>query len=1487
MRSDKRNLICLAVLTVVLVCLAVQAAISATSMAGDYALQFDGVDDYITVADDPSLRFQDTVSIEFWAKRQRFRIDIVLEKGGDWTQGQTNYGVGLHEINNKMCYFFYNGGWRGITGVSDFDWHHYAIIAQDGDVNPVIYIDGNSKPIEFSGGTGNIDLNPSLAALHIGAQVCNFSYYSANIIEEVSIWSYARTEAEIKATMYVPLTGTEPGLVGYWQFNEGTGQVVHDSSGNGNDGQLGSTAQPDNDDPSWVLSTLGEPVVNAGHDQTITLPAIANLDGTVTDDGLPNPPGAVTTQWTVQSGPGTVTFGNTNDVDTTASFSLPGTYVLRLTANDGEFSSYDEIAVMADVLNVPSDGTHVQSQPLLADVQYVIEASGTFYFNGPPPSAWITDAAWGTWPSPAVWLEFGPLWIDNQIVDWLGTSDGEHFYQHTFSPTHVYRYYMLGTGQPVDFFIYDWPYSDNYGSLQVTLTPIPKLNEVSSTETTLVETVHTERWILEDGNVVGDLNGTFDFNSFDIVAIKTGPWAGKGFSKAQCQATLEGATYQGEWRGIALPDVNVGKINLKGSITGEILATVEGMLTESVPGSRVYDQYQATWKIDRLGNVTTSVTVNATGKLTNLNINEYPSTGLYVLQTAMDGNLAGDYSGPLSTVINHVRVADGNNPYDGNGFSIISYVSQTGSGQGYTCDQLLASGVVTMKGLFTDPLYGVLSASLNEKTTPRALYLSLQRIDLGLPPMANLEVKIWGPGNVSPGQTINYIAEYRNDGLKVAENSLVIIRLPAEVNYISSTNGGIHKWETHEVIWKLGKVSPKTISNLAATVRVNWGLPSGTQLKVSAIIGTSSDEVDVFLNPELAIYNFEEYLTYKRITTTSVNSLTQEELEYELSDINFVNLYAYSIERGYVDINTPYNILYNHDSSMTIIPMASDTKREMEFVIKSPHNANLSYIMNISENTISFFNETDGFLYDNNTGEISLWGERHSCNWAECVNHCIGEKLGEYLGSEALNHLTKDMLFYFWASYDCASMFTRPLEERYKYFEACVKDIPGVGELAELTECMAECAGDVHSHGCREDNYCYKCRSQFWTGINGFGKQVCKDCLWADVPFEGRECPKGTHCNQVDGCRVKCVPDGDNSGSTESQVSVARDPSVKYGPEGNVVASQKLNYRVEYENEGEGIAFGVYFTDTLDEDLNDATLGIGPIIDVNTGLEIAPPGIYNPATRTITWFAGEVGPGQGGYSDVNICVRSDANDGTEIINYATIYFPSVPEETRTNGIVSVVSLNQSPVAEAGDNRIAFVGANCIAEVTLDGSGSIDPDGDDLTYTWLSDGQVIATGVSPTVELSLGQHTIVLVVNDGKEESEPDEVMITVQDIIPPEFVLSVTPNVLWPPNHKMVQVTPNWTVTDNCDKSPAISLVKIAMNEGDVTNTFDPIYDVNVADGKTAGDVQIGPDGSICLRAERAGSGPGRVYTITYEATDDSGNTTTRSATVTVPHDEG
>ena len=210
--------------------------------------------------------------------------------------------------------------------------------------------------------------------------------------------------------------------------------------------------------------------------------------------------------------------------------------------------------------------------------------------------------------------------------------------------------------------------------------------------------------------------------------------------------------------------------------------------------------------------------------------------------------------------------------------------------------------------------------------------------------------------------------------------------------------------------------------------------------------------------------------------------------------------------------------------------------------------------------------------------------------------------------------------------------------------------------------------------------------------------------------------------------------------------------------------------------------------------------------------------------------------------------------------------------------------NRAPTANAGSSQTVTVGNSCMATVNLDGSGSNDPDGDLLTYLWIWE-LGSASGVQPTVELPLGTHTITLFANDGKLNSTPDTVDITVIDDTPSEISLSVNPDILWPPNHKMVPIEVDIMAADNCDASPNIKLVSITMNEGDETSAYEPDYDDTLGDGHTYNDIVV-ENGNIFLRAERSGTGVGRFYTITYEAIDASGNSDTENVTVVVPHSQ-
>jgi hypothetical protein len=128
------------------------------------------------------------------------------------------------------------------------------------------------------------------------------------------------------------------------------------------------------------------------------------------------------------------------------------------------------------------------------------------------------------------------------------------------------------------------------------------------------------------------------------------------------------------------------------------------------------------------------------------------------------------------------------------------------------------------------------------------------------------------------------------------------------------------------------------------------------------------------------------------------------------------------------------------------------------------------------------------------------------------------------------------------------------------------------------------------------------------------------------------------------------------------------------------------------------------------------------------------------------------------------------------------------------------------------------------------------------------------------------------------DHDPLVVGLNVCDAIAPTFdAVSVTPNVLWPANHKYVNVTATVVVSDNFDPNPTVELVSIESNEPDD----------GLGDGDTANDIVIVDAFHFKLRAERSGTDEGRIYTITYKVTDDCGNETYATVTVSVPKSKG
>lgn len=119
------------------------------------------------------------------------------------------------------------------------------------------------------------------------------------------------------------------------------------------------------------------PAVSAGPDGGVQINTAFVLNGTVSDDALPSTPGITTVQWTKAGGPGAAAFADANALNTTVTFNAAGTYVLRLTADDGEVRTFDEatITVTAPVVSIVANAS-VAAELGLTPGQFTVTRTG-------------------------------------------------------------------------------------------------------------------------------------------------------------------------------------------------------------------------------------------------------------------------------------------------------------------------------------------------------------------------------------------------------------------------------------------------------------------------------------------------------------------------------------------------------------------------------------------------------------------------------------------------------------------------------------------------------------------------------------------------------------------------------------------------------------------------------------------------------------------------------------------------------------------------------------------------------------------------------------------------------------------------------------------------------------------------------------------------------------------------------------------------------
>ena len=191
-----------------------------------------------------------------------------------------------------------------------------------------------------------------------------------------------------------------------------------------------------------------------------------------------------------------------------------------------------------------------------------------------------------------------------------------------------------------------------------------------------------------------------------------------------------------------------------------------------------------------------------------------------------------------------------------------------------------------------------------------------------------------------------------------------------------------------------------------------------------------------------------------------------------------------------------------------------------------------------------------------------------------------------------------------------------------------------------------------------------------------------------------------------------------------------------------------------------------------------------------------------------------------------------------------------------------------PLLTAGPDRTVECASPSGTAVTLQGAVFFTPQ-TPITSTW-SGPFGTAFGLTPTVTVPLGANTLMLTISNGAQ-SASDSTVITVVDTIAPVIASATAdPSTIWPPNGRMVPVTIAASTSDACDAQPDCQIVSVTAD-----------------DGAAAGDWEVTGPLSLNVRAARLGGGTGRTYTVTIRCADASGNGTTRTVTIVVPHNRG
>ncbi len=428
---------------------AVTIVVNGASSATNTAIQLGGTNAYVTLGAAPTLGAS-TFTLEAWVRRDGTGVATssgnggvtavpIVTKGMAEVEGSNvdmNYFLGITPGTGRLAADFEDtatGGNHPVNGnaviAADGSWHHVAA-TYDGTTWQ-LYVDGNlDATLSVGAFTPRFDsiqhaaigtaLN-STGAVTTGQTAGRFH----GAIDEVRIWNYARSQAQILSGRNREIP-TASALLGRFGLNEGAGTSVASSVGVVTGTVVGANF-------SWVSGAPmpgglnAAPAVGAGADQTVTLPATGTLTGSMTDDGRSG--AVVTTLWSQASGPGVATFGTPTSTTTTVGFTAAGTYVLQLRADDGELSATDTVSVVVDGVGNLAPVVEAGANQTITLPANVVPLSGSASDDGPAGSltpAWSKVSGPGsvTFGNAAAFATDATFSMQGSYVLRLSVSDG-------------------------------------------------------------------------------------------------------------------------------------------------------------------------------------------------------------------------------------------------------------------------------------------------------------------------------------------------------------------------------------------------------------------------------------------------------------------------------------------------------------------------------------------------------------------------------------------------------------------------------------------------------------------------------------------------------------------------------------------------------------------------------------------------------------------------------------------------------------------------------------------------------------------------------------------------------------------------------------------------------------------------------------------------------------------------------------------------------